>query len=338
MSYENIIKKFEEYIKEISDEKILFEKKNIFTKENITHLYSELKTAPVEQKKKIGQELNELKNKIEEVFNNKLNQIKSDLMSNIKSEFNPLINTYSINLGGVNPIEKVIEDINYFFRMYNFEIVNGEEVIEAKYNFDNLNIAIDHPARDVRDTFYINEDLLLRTHCTSVSAKKIEDNEDDEIKMISYGNVYRKDDDDSTHSHQFNQVDIIWIKKDLNIANLKWLIEEFLKYIFNNEFLKFKYRLSYFPFTEPSFEVDISCVRCLGNGCNICKNTGWIEVLGAGIFHKNVIKKAKLKSNMVGLAAGIGIDRIAMLKYGISDIRSIYNNDFRLLEQFKGGK
>ncbi len=335
---DNILKSFQELISDINDEKILFEKKNIFTKEHISPLYNKLKEIPNEEKKEFGQQINQLKNQIDELFDKRINEIKASKLLSIKAEQNPLIKTNGIQIGGINPIEKVINDINYFFSMFNFEIVNGQEVIETKYNFDNLNIDENHPARDKKDTFYINDKLLLRTHCTSVSAKKIENNKDEEIKMVSYGNVYRKDDDDATHSHQFNQVDIIWIKKDLNLSNLKWIVNEFLKFIFEKENLTTRYRLSYFPFTEPSFEVDMSCIRCNGKGCPTCKHTGWIEILGAGIFHKNVIAKAKLDKDMVGLACGIGIDRIAMLKYGISDIRLIYNNDFRLLEQFRGIK
>ncbi len=335
---DTILKKFKELIDTTDDEKNLFEKKNIFTKEHVSPLYLKLKEVSNEHKKEFGQEINKLKNQIEELFNNRINEIKASKLLKIKAEQNPLIKTDGIQIGGINPIEKVIADINYFFSMFNFEIVNGQEVIETKYNFDNLNIDLNHPARDKKDTFYINDKLLLRTHCTSVSAKKIENNKDGEIKMVSYGNVYRKDDDDATHSHQFNQVDIIWIKKGLNLSNLKWIVNEFLKFIFEKENLKTRYRLSYFPFTEPSFEVDMSCIRCNGKGCPTCKHTGWIEILGAGIFHKNVIEKAKLDKDMVGLACGMGIDRIAMLKYGISDIRLIYNNDFRLLEQFRGIK
>ena len=333
--YDNLIKEFEELMNESNDEKKLYEAKNIYIKKNIAPLYNELKNIPNDKKKEFGIQLNLLKNKLNEIFDGKINSIKNDFIKNISSEFDPLINLNFIKVGGLNPIQQVINDISSFFSKYGFEVIDGEEVIETKFNFDNLNIAEDHPARNEKDTFYINDKMLLRTHCTSVSAKKIENNKSNEIKMISFGNVYRKDDDDATHSHQFNQVDMIWVRKDLNLSNLKWIVEEFLKYIFASNNLKTRYRLSYFPFTEPSFEVDMSCMKCSGKGCNICKQTGWIEILGAGIFHKNVIKKAGLNEEMIGLAAGVGIDRIAMLKYGIRDIRLIYNNDFRLLSKFK---
>lgn len=333
--YKDLINEFTMTINDSSDEKKLYEIKNIFIKNKLTPLYSKLKEIPNEQKKDFGQKLNELKNEINNIFEEKIKNINLELSNNICSDFNPLINVSVSKVGGVNPINQVINDINLFFRKYNFEIIDGDEVIETKYNFDNLNINEGHPARNYKDTFYINKNKLLRTHCTSVSSKKIENSKSKEIKMISYGNVYRKDDDDATHSHQFNQVDIIWVKKGLNLSNLKWIVEEFLKFIFKKEILKTRYRLSYFPFTEPSFEVDMSCIKCEGKGCNICKQTGWIEILGAGIFHKEVIKKANLDREMVGLAAGVGIDRIAMLKYGINDIRLIYNNDFRVLNWFK---
>ena len=334
----NIINNLKSFVESIDNEKKLAEEKNIFNRKHIAPIYGQIKDKSPEEKKDFGQKINILKSEIDKIFDDQLNRVKEQYINSLRSKVDPLLDVSDLLIGGINPIEASINEINNFFKVLNFEIVSGPEISSSKYNFDNLNMDENHAARDEHDTFFINKNTILRTHCTSVSAKIIENNPNDEIKVISYGNVYRKDEDDATHSHQFNQVDIIWIKKDLNISNLKWLINNFLKYFFKNDNIKTRYRLSYFPFTEPSFEVDMSCFKCNGKGCNICKETGWIEVLGSGIFNPKVIYKANLNEDMIGLAAGIGIDRITMLKYGINDIRYLYNNDFRILSKFKGEK
>lgn len=236
--------------------------------------------------------------------------------------------------GSMHLLNIVLDDAIKFFEQLNFEVVSGNEVVTDQFNFHNLNIPKNHPSRNMQDSFFINEELLLRTHCTVTTAQKIYQNKNDDIRVLSYGNVYRKDDDDATHSHQFTQLDLVWVNKNINVANLKWLIDSFLKYLFENNDIQTRYRLSYFPFTEPSFEVDVSCFKCQQKGCSICKKTGWIEILGAGLLNMNVLRLADIK-NSVGLAAGIGIERIAMLKYGISDIRDFYNNNFAFIKQFK---
>lgn len=329
-----IILIFEGELKNEKDEKKLFELKNIFFKKHINPLISKIRDVPNDQKKEYGILTNQLKNKIEEKFTEILNQsIPEDSRT---SKVPPMINSTGIKCGGINLIDKTIREINHFFSKLGFDILEGDEVTEGKYNFDALNIDENHPARAEHDSFYVDDNQLLRSHCTAATAKFMENSKSEEIKIISSGNVYRKDDDDATHSHQFNQVDLVWIGKYLSIKNLKWLVNSFLSEIFNIKNLETRYRLSYFPFTEPSFEVDIKCFNCDAQGCNICKSSGWIEILGAGIFHPNVISVAKLDKSMIGLAAGIGIDRIVMIKYGINDIRHLYNNDFKLLKQFKG--
>lgn len=215
----------------------------------------------------------------------------------------------------------------------NFKIESGNEVVRTIDNFDKLNISKDHPARQGNDSFFIDEEMMLRTHCTATTATVIDQNTSKDIRVVSFGNVYRKDDDDATHSHQFNQIDLVWVKDGLSLQNLKWLIHEMLKYIFGPK-VETRFRLSHFPFTEPSFEVDMTCPYCGGNGCAICKNTGWIELLGAGMLHANVLKFAGVNIKS-GLAAGVGVDRLAMIKYGITDIRDLYSNDFRILNSFK---
>ncbi|MGL4647354.1 MAG: phenylalanine--tRNA ligase subunit alpha [Mycoplasmoidaceae bacterium] len=333
-----IIEDLKDSLKKITNEKKLFEEKNIFNKKFISPLYKDIAKVEGEAKKKLGQKINDFKKEIDDIFDARIVEMSKEMIASLKSDFDPLIHINDNFSGGINPIENSIMKINHFFSSLNFEIVDGDEIVSTKYNFDHLNIDENHPARDLHDTFFIDKNLILRTHCTSVSSKMIENNQSEDIKIISYGNVYRKDEDDATHSHQFNQVDLIWIKKGLSVSHLKWLIDSFLKYFFEDDQLETRYRLSYFPFTEPSFEVDMGCFKCNKKGCHVCKRTGWIEVLGSGIFNPKVIQAANLDSTMIGLAAGIGIDRITMIKHGISDIRHLYNNDFRILSQFKGGK
>ena len=325
------LNKLAEQLKNAPNQTKLIEIKNIFLKTEIAPLYQQLKT--VDDKKTFGQQLNELKKEIDELFeqhsssyNNSNDQIVNLSDYAMKNHF--------LKNGSMHLLNIVLDDAIKFFEQLNFEVVSGNEVVTDQFNFHNLNIPKNHPSRNMQGSFFINEELLLRTHCTVTTAQKIYQNKNDDIRVLSYGNVYRKDDDDATHSHQFTQLDLVWVNKNINVANLKWLIDSFLKYLFENNDIQTRYRLSYFPFTEPSFEVDVSCFKCQQKGCSICKKTGWIEILGAGLLNMNVLRLADIK-NSVGLAAGIGIERIAMLKYGISDIRDFYNNNFAFIKQFK---
>lgn len=332
-----LIEEFKEKISSIKNPNQLIEEKNIFTKKFLVPLYDELKKVPVEQKKELGSKINVYKNMIEEITNNRVEAIELEKLNSIKSEYDPNIPADYLQSGSLNPIQIVANQILEFFEKLSFEVVYDNEITTVDYNFDKLNIKEEHPARSLSDTFYINDKELLRVHCTSVTAKMLEKNKDKkEIKSVSFGNVFRKDDDDATHSHQFNQIDFVWVKEGISITNLKWLIDSLMKHLFNKD-TKTRFRLSQFPFTEPSMEVDISCFVCQNKGCNVCKKTGWIEVLGSGLLHPNVLEAAKIDSKKYsGIAAGFGLDRIAMLKYGINDIRYIYENDFRILKQFRG--
>lgn len=337
VNFENI-KLLEEKIKDITIEKNVYDERNIFMKNYLSPLYQQLKSLSDEDKKEFGKDLNLYKNEIDKVIENKINQLKQEKLLSIKSEYDIDLPANYFQSGNINPIDLVKNQIINFFKKANFKILTDSEVTTVDYNFNRLNIGADHPARSTSDTFFIDEDHLLRVHNTAITSKALQMfNKDDEIKVLSYGNVYRKDDDDATHSHQFNQIDMVWVKEGMSLANLKWLTDKLLKYLFNSS-IKIRYRLSHFPFTEPSFEIDISCFFCDAKGCSICKKTKWIEVLGAGLLHPNVLKDAKIKSGLSGIAFGIGIDRIAMLKYQIKDIRRMYGNDFSLLEEFKGGK
>lgn len=338
-NYDEKLKEFESKLNKIDNDKLVIEEKNIFSKNFLGPLYQQLKDISNEKKKEFGQTLNSLKSEIEKIVNNRLQNLKVEKISKIKPDFDPIIFLDSFKSGVLNPLNIVRNQILRFFKKASFEIWSENELTTEEYNFDRLNIKKNHPARSASDAFFLGNEKMLRAHCTAVTAKALElNNKSKEIKVVSYGNVYRKDDDDSTHSHQFNQIDMVWVKKDLSVANLKWLMDSLLKYLFRDD-IKTRYRISYFPFTEPSFEIDISCFSCNSKGCSICKKTGWIEILGAGMLHPNVLSDANIKdSQLNGIACGIGIDRITMIKYGITDIRNLYNNNFEFFEEFRGRK
>lgn len=334
---EMLIERFKQALDNVSTLSKLIEVKNIFLKQNVAGLYQTLRQLPPEQRKDAGKEINDFNTTLFNIFEERKHALEaaSELNAN-KLNYNPNIDTYELTQGAKTILSIVNEKIINYFKQLNFQIIEGDEIVTIENNMDRLNIDKFHPARDPKDTFYIDSVRMLRTHCTATTAEVIH-NQDREIKVLSYGNVYRNDDDDLTHSHQFSQIDIVWVKNNLSINHLKSIIDGLLKYLFGND-IKTRYRLSFFPFTEPSFEVDISCFNCGGKGCPMCKQTGWIEILGAGILHSKVLEAANIKNVNSGIAAGIGIERIAMLLYGITDIRDIYNNDFRLTKQLKGVK
>ena len=231
---------------------------------------------------------------------------------------------------------QIIDEIEKLFLGLGFQIIEGPEVEEDHYNFEMLNLPPDHPARDMQDTFYITKKTLMRTQTSPVQARTLEKHDFSKgpLKMISPGKVYRRDTDDATHSHQFHQVEGLVVDKNITMADLKGTLELVAKTIFGED-REIRLRPSYFPFTEPSAEVDVSCFKCGGKGCAVCKNSGWIEVLGAGMVHPNVLKMAGVDPEVYGgFAFGLGPDRFAMLKYGVDDIREFYLNDMRFLNQF----
>ena len=221
------------------------------------------------------------------------------------------------------------------FASMGFDIVEGRDVETDHFNFELLNVPKDHPARDMQDTFYISENLLLRTQTSAAQAHTMLENEEKKpIKMICPGKCYRRDDDDATHSHEFGQIEGLVVDKGISMADLKGTLELFVKKMFGEK-REIRLRSSFFPFTEPSVEVDVSCSKCGGKGCSLCKNTGWIEILGAGEVHPHVLEMCGYDSKIYsGFAFGVGIERIAMLRYGIDDIRRIYTNDVRFLKDF----
>ena len=232
------------------------------------------------------------------------------------------------------PSAEEIEDI---FLGMGFQIVDGFEVETDYYNFERMNLPKDHPARDMQDTFYITEEILLRTHTSPVQARTLDKHDFSKgpLKMISPGRVFRRDTDDATHSHQFHQIEGLVVGKNISMGDLKGTLEMIIQKMFGAE-RQIRLRPSYFPFTEPSVEVDVSCFKCGGKGCNVCKKTGWIEILGAGMVHPQVLEMSGVDSEEYsGFAFGLGQERIAMLRYGINDIRGFYQGDVRFSEQFK---
>lgn len=235
-------------------------------------------------------------------------------------------------------LTQIMEEIEDTFVGMGYQVIEGTEIESDHYNFERMNLPKDHPARDMQDTFYISDEVLLRTHTSPVQARTMEKHDFSKgaLRMISPGKVFRRDTDDATHSHQFHQIEGLVVDKGITMGDLKGTLEVLLKELFGAD-RSIRLRPSYFPFTEPSVEVDVSCFKCGGKGCNVCKHTGWIEILGAGMVHPDVLEMSGIDSKEYsGFAFGLGPDRIAMLRYGVNDIRNFYLNDVRFLEQFKG--
>lgn len=236
-------------------------------------------------------------------------------------------------LGHIHPLTQTLEEIQRIFLGMGYEIVDGREVETAYYNFDALNLGKEHPARDEQDTFYITDDIVLRTATSPVQVHTMEAKKPP-IRMIAPGRVYRSDEVDATHSPVFHQIEGLVIDKDITFGDLKGALAEFAKALYGDK-VEVKFRPHYFPFTEPSAEADVSCVMCHGTGCSICKGTGWIEVLGCGMVHPKVLEMAGIDPNEYqGFAFGMGLERLTMLKYNITDLRLFYENDIRFLSQF----
>ena len=280
-----------------------------------------------EERPKIGQIVNEIKNLLEEEINAKTTVLEqkalADKLANEKVDIT--LPGRQPREGHLHPVTLTMREIKKIFMRMGFEVMEGPEIEKDYYNFEALNLPQDHPARDMQDTFYITEEYLLRTHTSPVQARTMQSREPNSpIRMIAPGTVYRCD-YDATHSPMFHQVEGLVVDKNISLADLKGTLELFLKEMFG-----------YFPFTEPSAEVDISCVICGGKGCRVCKNSGWLEILGSGMVHPNVLRMSGYDPDqMTGFAFGMGVERIAMLKYGIDDLRLFFENDLRFIRQFK---
>ena len=296
-----------------------------------------MKDMDQEQRATFGQVSNRVKQEITEAIENKKVELEQlELQAKLSKEnIDITLPSHQVNLGSMHPLTVVLKDIEELFLGMGYSIANGPEVESDHYNFELMNLPKDHPARDMQDTFYIDENTLMRTHTSPVQARVMQEAKGEgPIKVICPGKTYRRDDDDATHSHQFMQCEGLVVDKNITMANLKGTLEVFAKKMFGQK-RQIRMRPSYFPFTEPSVEVDISCHSCEGNGCSMCKQTGWIEILGAGMVNPRVLEMSGFDPEVYqGFAFGIGIERVAMLKYGVDNIRHFYNNDIRFLEQF----
>ena len=307
----------------------IFGKKGILAKE-----FKKLKNLSNEEKPKVAKELNELKNRFNELISTKKDELQKKALQEelIQEKIDPSLYSPYNTKGALHPVQDTMDRIMEYFISMNFSIENGPLIEDDFHNFEALNLPKFHPARDMQDTFYFKDDKLLRTHTSPVQIRTMLNNEPP-IRMISPGAVFRRD-FDLTHTPMFHQVEGLLVdkKQRVSFANLKFILSDFLKYMFGD--IDIRYRPSFFPFTEPSAEVDISCIFCKGKGCRVCSHTGWLEVLGCGMVDPNVFKAVGYK-NVSGYAFGLGVERFAMLIHKIPDLRSLFEGDLRLLEQFR---
>jgi phenylalanyl-tRNA synthetase alpha chain len=304
----------------------------------VQQLMGKMKDLSAEDKPAYGAQVNQIKQSLEAAF-----KLKEEALQEAAFEMQLQKGKIDLSLpsamplvGTLHPLTIVQNEIEQFFMGMGYLVKEGPEVELDYYNFERANIPQDHPARDMQDTFYINAEWLLRTHTTAIQTRTLEAyNGEIPVKVICPGKVFRKDDDDATHSHQFVQIEGLVVGTKISLADLKGTLELLARHLFG-ESRVIRFRPSYFQFTEPSVEVDVSCHICNGKGCPICKQSGWIEILGAGMVHPNVLRMAGFDPEKVsGFAFGLGVERVALLKYGIDDIRHLYTNDLRFLNNFR---
>ena len=302
-------------------------------KGSISSLSSRLAELSIEDKKIFGADLNSLKTAATNLIEEKAKEIETKLL-NEKLENESIdisLPSTKVSVGTPNILEKIVEEVEELLMSMGFDVIDGPEIEEDKFNFEMLNIPKGHPARDAQDTFYIkDEEILLRSQTSPVQARAMLAGEGKTpIRMICPGKTYRRDDDDATHSHQFMQIEGLLVDKNVSLSDLKGTFDTIAKKLFGED-CQTRFRPSYYQFTEPSVETDISCFNCHGKGCSICKNTGWITVSGAGIVHPNVLRNCGYDpKEWTGFAFGFGAERLAMIKYGINDVRTFYTTDLR---------
>ena len=323
-------------LEKVTCTKDLFDLKTKYVGKNgeVTGLLRGMKDIPAEERANFGKIVNQLKEEITELFDVKAEELKNvEMKAKFDSEaVDVTLPGKEIITGSIHPLNIVKNKILDAFCGMGFEVFEGPEIDTDYYCFQALNIPKDHPARDMQDTFYITDNVLLRPH-TSPGQVRTMENKKPPIKILSPGRVYRAD-DDASHSPMFHQIEGLVVDKGVSLCDLKGLLDEFVKIMFDDD-TKTRFRPSYFPFTEPSVEVDVTCCKCHGKGCSLCKGTGWIEILGAGVVNKKVLEMSGIDSEIYsGLAFGLGIERITMIKYGISDIRTLFENNVKFLKQF----
>ena len=327
-----------EEIEKATDAKALDEVrvKYLGKKGELTAVLRGMGALSAEERPVIGSLVNVVRDEIEKLITEKEeNYKKEELKRKLETEkIDITLPGTKIKRGSKHPLNRIIEEVEDLFVSMGYDVVDGPELETDEYCFERLNLPKGHPARDMQDSFYVTPEYLLRTQTSAVQARVMMASEEKlPIRVICPGKVYRRD-DDATHSHQFAQVEGLVIDKNISLADLKGTLEIFMKKMLG-ENTKLRFRPSYFPFTEPSYEVDVTCFKCQGKGCNLCKQTGWIELLGSGMVHPNVLKMNGYDpEKYTGFAFGTGLDRLAMFKYGITDIRLLYQNDVRFLNQF----
>ncbi|MGB9755639.1 MAG: phenylalanine--tRNA ligase subunit alpha [Desulfurella sp.] len=327
-----ILEQLEDKLKKASTQEDLKQLKSFFLGKSglLTKSFKELGKLTQEERIEKGRILNDLKQLITEKIEDKLQNIKTfQKQQELNEDLDLFLDGKSNNIGSIHPVNLVIREISDIFLSMGFGVEDGPEVELDLYNFELLNVPKNHPARDMQDTFYIDENRLLRTQTSGVQVRTMLKKKPP-LMFIAPGRVYRRD-SDLTHSPMFHQIEGLAVDKNIRFSDLKGVLEAFLNEFFGKT--KVRFRPSYFPFTEPSAEVDIGCVICGGKGCRVCSNTGYLEVLGCGMVHRNVLKNVDYEGYR-GFAFGLGVERFAMLKYGIDNIRLMFENDLRFLEQF----
>ena len=327
-------------LQNIKDINSLTELKNKYLskKGEISGLLATLGSLDIEERKTYGSLVNTLKQEVTKLISDKETTIKEEILNKkLESEdIDITLPATKIPVGSPCILEKLILDVEEIFMSMGYDVVDGPEIELDKYNFEMLNLPKGHPAREAQDTFYVKgEELLLRSQTSPVQVRTMLKGEGKKpIRVICPGKTYRRDDDDATHSHQFTQIEGLLVDKNISLSDLKGTIDLAAKKLYGID-TKTRFHPSYYPFTEPSVEVDITCCNCHGTGCNVCKQTGWVTVCGAGIVHPNVLKMAGYDPNeWSGFAFGFGAERLAMIKYDINDIRVFYNNDLREIKTF----
>ncbi len=315
--------------KELEDIRLKFLKKN----GPLAEILGSLSQLPVELRPTVGKIANQVKIEILELLEVKKSELEKVNESKKLNDWDPTRPGRKLPLGHRHPLTQVLDHIYEIFKNFGFHRSDGPEIESDYYNFLALNFSIDHPARDAHDTFYVSDDLLMRTHTSPIQIRVMQSAQPP-FKIIAPGRVYRHEAIDATHHHVFHQVEGFLVDEGVHFGHLKGILDVFVKEFFGQD-VETRFRPSFFPFTEPSAEVDISCIFCGGNGCKICKNTGWVEMMGCGMIHPVVLKNCKIDTEKwSGFAFGMGVERIAMFKYRIDDIRMFYQNDLRFLHQF----
>lgn len=308
----------------------------------ITELNSKIKDLGVEEKKSFGRKVNEVRTFFQSNYDEMKKRFEMEELNCrlAKDAIDISLPSTKVSMGAPNILEKLIEEVEEVFMSMGYDVVDGPEIEEDKYNFEMLNIPKGHPARDAQDTFYLEgEEILLRSQTSPVQVRTMLKGKGEvPVRVICPGKTYRRDDDDATHSHQFMQIEGLLVDKDISLSDLKGTFLVLFKKLFGDD-VEVRFRPSYYPFTEPSVEIDISCCNCKGKGCHVCKKTGWLTICGAGMVHPDVLRMSGYDPEVwSGFAFGFGAERVAMLKYDINDLRVFYNTDLREVKHFDRGE